>query len=38
MILFTFDRWQSEEVRGSNEGENGMVRKVEYSVFDIKEK
>ena len=33
MILFTFDRRQSEEVRGSNEGESGMVRKVEYSVF-----
>lgn len=33
MVLFTFDRRQSEEARGSNEGDNGMVRKVEYSVF-----
>ena len=33
MVLFTFDRRQSEQVRGSNEGDNGMVRKVEYSVF-----
>ena len=29
MVRFTFDRSQSEEVRGSNEGDNGMVRKVE---------
>ena len=33
MVLFTFDIRQSEEARGSNEGDNGMVRKVEYSVF-----